>query len=181
MDWLVNDEPVSRPSSSGTGSLQESNLSGAAATWIQPQQIEMSPYDMLRSILGDGRSDEEIENALESNGYDLSTTIMALMGPSSMFEEHSTPSEQGQVLIGKSMISNQPITISQASQTRSSVICRYWLSTGSCSRADCRFSHDLSSHICKYVIPSNQLSVHSIHFSQLDLYSIFCYKPVLSF
>lgn len=151
VDWLVNDDLPSRPSSSGMDSNQESNLSGAAASWIQPQQTDMSPYDMLRSILGDGRSDEEIETALEANGYDLSTTIMALMGNQVMYEEQNTaPGSEGQVLIGKSMQS-QPISIAQAGQIRSSVICKYWLSTGTCLRADCRFSHDLNSHICKYV------------------------------
>lgn len=152
VDWLVSDDSPSRPSSSGAGSNQESVLSGAAATWIQPQQTDMSPHDMLRSILGDGRSDEEIETALEANSYDLSSTIMALMGNQTMFgEQTALHSSEGQVLIGKSMTPSEPIAINQHNQGRSSVICKYWLSTGNCLRADCRFSHDLSSHICKYV------------------------------
>ena len=152
VDWLVNDDSPSRPSSSGAGSGYESGLSGAAAAWIQPQQTDMSPYDMLRSILGDGRSDEEIETALEANGYDLSTTIMSLMGSQETFEElRVLPENDGQILIGKSMMPSQPISINQANQGRSSIVCKYWLSTGNCLRADCRFSHDLSGHICKYV------------------------------
>ena len=151
VDWLVSDDSPSRPSSSGAGSNQESVLSGAAAAWIQPQQTDMSPYDMLRSILGDGKSDEEIESALESNGYDLSSTIMTLMSDQSLYEEQNIiPNNEAQILIGKSMAPTQPIAISQNSQGRSNVICKYWLSTGNCLRADCRFSHDLSSHICKY-------------------------------
>ena len=151
VDWLVNEDAPSRPSSSGAGSAHESVLSGAAAAWIQPQQTDMSPYDMLRSILGDGKSDEEIETALESNGYDLSSAIMALMGSHNMFEDQAsvTMNNEGQILIGKSMVPSQPITINQPSQGRSNVVCKYWLSTGNCLRADCRFSHDLSSHICK--------------------------------
>lgn len=150
VDWLVNDDSPSRPPSSGAGSTQESVLSGAAAAWIQPQQTDMSPYDMLRSILGDGRSDEEIETALESNGYDLSSTIMALMGNQSMFEgQNAMQNNENQIVIGKSMAPSQPISINQPSQARSNVVCKYWLSTGNCLRADCRFSHDLSSHICK--------------------------------
>lgn len=153
VDWLVNDESTSRPSSSGAGSGYESGLSGAAAAWIQPQQTEMSPYDMLRSVLGDGRSDEEIESALEANGYDLSATLMALMEDQSLGQpvQLTVPEQDGRILIGKSMTASQPIPIDRLETTRSSIVCKYWLSTGSCLRADCRFSHDLSSHICKYV------------------------------
>ena len=152
VDWLVNDDSPSRPTSSGAGSGYESGLSGAAAAWIQPQQTDMSPYDMLRSILGDGRSDEEIEAALESNGFDLSTTIMSLMGNQETLEDQTLlPDNDGHILIGKSMLPTQPMTIHQSNPGRSSIICKYWLSIGACLRADCRFSHDLSGHICKYV------------------------------
>ena len=158
VDWLVNEDSFSRPSSSGAGSAYENGLNGAAATWIQPQSTDMSPYDMLRSILGDGKSDEEIEAALEANGYDLSTTIMSLMGQGVFEEQNNVANEGGQVLIGKSMLSSQPVSITQSNQ-RSSVVCKYWLATGSCLRADCRFSHDLSSHICKYVVLNAALPV----------------------
>lgn len=148
VDWLVNDDSQSRPSSSGAGSAYESVLSGAAAAWIQPQQNDMSPYDMLRSVLGDGRSDEEIETALEANGYDLSTTIMNLMGTYSQ-DQNLMPDQDRQILIGKSMMPSQPMMIDPSERGRSSIVCKYWLSNGNCLRADCRFSHDLSSHICK--------------------------------
>lgn len=153
VDWLVNDGMNSRPSSSGAGSAYESGLSGAAASWIQPQQHEMSPYDMLRSVLGDGKTDEEIESALEAGGYDLSTTLANLMGSQVMYPHEQTymPETNGQILIGKSMTTSQPVLTDQASRSRSSIVCKYWLANGSCLRADCRFSHDLSSHICKYV------------------------------
>ena len=151
VDWLVNDESQSRPSSSGAGSAYESALSGAAAAWIQPQQNDMSPYDMLRSVLGDGRSDEEIESALEANGYDLSTTIMNLMGSqvASAQGQNFMSDQDRQIVIGKSMMPSQPVMIDQSERGRSSIVCKYWLSNGNCLRADCRFSHDLSSHICK--------------------------------
>ena len=151
VDWLVNDDSQSRPSSSGAGSGYESGLSGAAAAWIQPQQNDMSPYDMLRSVLGDGRSDEEIESALEANGYDLSTTIVNLMGSqvASNQDQNFMQDQDRQILIGKSMMPSQPMMIDQSERGRSSTVCKYWLSNGNCLRADCRFSHDLSSHICK--------------------------------
>ena len=160
VDWLVNEEITSRPSSSGTGSVLESSLNAAAATWIQPQQNEMSPYDMLRSVMGDGKSDEEIETVLEASGYDLSTALMNLMGNQGGYQQDQNyfPESNNQVLIGKSMMTTQPIMIDQNERTRSTTVCKYWLSNGSCLRADCRFSHDLSSHICKYVAGIGLLS-----------------------
>lgn len=155
VDWLVSEEPNSRPSSSGAGSAYESGLSGAAAAWTQPQQNEMSPYDMLRSVLGGGKTDEEIESALEANGYDLSTTLMNLMGGQELYSDQQgmTYQQENQILIGKSMAPSQPLVMDQrAEKPRSSIVCKYWLSNGNCLRADCRFSHDLSNHICKYVL-----------------------------
>lgn len=152
VDWLVNDEANSRPSSSGAGSAYDGGLNGAAASW-QPQQHQMSPYDILRSVIGDGKTDEEIETALEANGYDLSAAIMSFMGPQQIYaQEQMYGSENGgQILIGKSMLTSQPVPIEQPGRSRSGIVCKYWLANGSCLRADCRFSHDLSSHICKYV------------------------------
>ena len=156
VDWLVNEDTSSRPSSSGAGSASESGLNAAAASWIQPQQNEMSPYDMLRSVMGDGKSDEEIEGALEASGYDLSTTLMTLMGTKERFQQEQSylPENEGQILIGNSMMQSEPITIDPTERGRSNIVCKYWLSNGSCLRADCRFSHDLSSHICKYAFAS---------------------------
>lgn len=151
VDWLVNDESASRPSSSGAGSAYGSVLNGDAAPWIQPQQHDMSPHDMLRSVLGDGKSDEEMDIALEANGYDLSATLMSLMGSQGAYQEDSAymPENDGQIIIGKSMAANQPVLIDQPQRARSSIVCKYWSANGSCLRADCRFSHDLSRHICR--------------------------------
>ena len=159
VDWLVNEGSTSRPSSSGAGSASESGLNAAAASWSYPSQNEMSPYDMLRSVMGDGKTDEEIEAALEANGYDLSATIMNFMGNTTPYPQEQQsyfPENDGQVLIGKSMNSSQPIMIDQ-DRGRSNIVCKYWLSNGNCLRADCRFSHDLSSHICKYAYVSELL------------------------
>ena len=152
VDWLVSEGPSSRPTSSGAGSAFESSLNGAAAPWIQPQQNEMSPYDMLRSILGESKSDAEIEAALEANSYDLSATIAFLMGnPETYAEPNVVPANEGQVMIGKSMQQTQPSTLAQAT-SKSPIICKYWLATGNCLRADCRFSHEFGNTICRYVL-----------------------------
>ena len=151
VDWLVNEDMTSRPSSSGAGSSSGTGLNAAAADWVPSQQNEMSPHDMLRSILGDFKSDEEIENALEANGYDLSSTIMGLMGTSGEYQQDQTyfPSQESQILIGKSVTTAAALPLDSGDRGRSNVICKYWLANGSCLRADCRFSHDLSRHVCK--------------------------------
>lgn len=145
VDWLLNDEPRSRPSSSGTGT--GSAYDGSS---YETQQNEMSPYDMLRSVLGDGRSDEDIEAALAANAYDLSMTLMSLMGPQMPYQQEQTfmPQPGGELLIGKSMVTERPAA-DQSARGRNPVICKYFLSGGRCMRADCRFSHDLSGHVCK--------------------------------
>lgn len=149
VDWLLNDESRSRPSSSGTGA----GSAYEGSTWNDSQQNEMSPYDMLRSVLGDGRSDEDIEAALAANGYDLSLTLMSLMGSPTAYQQdqHFVPEQGREVLIGKSMMTRRPVAVDQTTHGRSPIICKYFLSGGRCMRADCRFSHDLSGHICKYV------------------------------
>lgn len=143
----MNDDGGSNTSSSAGG---QSGLNAAAAEYISPQNTEMSPYDMLRSILGPSKSDEEIEAALAMHGYDLSATIMAFMegqtGDSNMAQANDV---KNAILIGKSMASSISRPITPAGQQKSGVVCRFWLSTGQCLRADCRFSHDLSNHICK--------------------------------
>ncbi len=155
VDWLVNDDTASNASSAGGRYSGESGLSGAAAAWVQPQQIDMSSYDMLRSVLGDEKSDEEIEKALEMNGYDLSATIMTLMDGQYMGAQQvqtAMADQNGKILVGKSMQTNNPISGTSPEQRRSGVVCRFWLQDGQCFRADCRYTHDLSNHICKYVM-----------------------------
>ena len=149
VDWIVNDDNASATSSSA-GVSTSSGLNAAAAEYVHPQQSEMSPYDMLRSILGPAKSDEEIEAALAMHGYDLSATIIAFMdgqiGDATTVQAQMADNKNA-VLIGKAMEVARPAT--PVGQQRSNVVCRFWLSTGSCLRADCRFSHDLSNHICK--------------------------------
>lgn len=162
VDWLVNDDGGSNTSSSAGGS----GLNAAAAEYIQPQQSDMSPYDMLRSILGPSKSDEEIEAALAMHGYDLSATIMAFMEGQTVDPNAAQTAEaKNAILIGKSMTADIPRPVTPAGQQRSGVVCRFWLSTGQCLRADCRFSHDLSNHICKYWVMGNCLAGDTCIFS----------------
>ena len=160
VDWLVGDDLASNASSTGTGTL-----SAAAPEW-QPQP-DMSPHDILRSVLGDRKTNEEIEEALEKSSYDLGQTIALLTGADNSdtpLIHESLLKPDGSVLIGKSMTSEQirPVT---PNAVKSPVVCKYWASTGSCLRADCRFAHDTSNHVCKYWLSGKCLAGDSCQFS----------------
>lgn len=146
VDWLVSDDALSITSLHG----QASGLNAAAPEYVSAQQTDMTPYDMLRSILGQSKTDEEIEGALALHGYDLSATIAAIMesqGQDPINVAALTP-EAKSILIGKAM-TPEPRPSTPSNQQKSGIICKFYLSTGQCLRADCRFSHDLSNHICK--------------------------------
>ncbi|KAK8163014.1 hypothetical protein BKA80DRAFT_274282 [Phyllosticta citrichinensis] len=126
----------------------------------------MTPYDMLRSILRDERSDEEIQRALEENGYDFTATIQAMMDSQGLNGSHSLLLNQPEktFVVGKSMSpSFRPATPS--AQTKTHVLCKYWLQNGQCARADCRFSHDPSKTVCKYWLAGNCLAGETCLFS----------------
>ncbi|PGH20713.1 hypothetical protein AJ80_03473 [Polytolypa hystricis UAMH7299] len=154
VDWLVSDDARSTASSTG--------LNGAAPEWIAPP--DMDPYDMLRSVLGDRKSNEEIEEALEANSYDLGATIAALTEPHHN-DGNVAVNNEGRVLVGKSMAMENMRPVTPSGPSRSPVICKYWLSTGQCLRADCRFSHDLRGHLCKYWMMGNCLAGDGCPFS----------------
>ncbi|KAH8164296.1 hypothetical protein CIB48_g3981 [Xylaria polymorpha] len=162
VDWLVSDDALSVSSSVGN----ISGLNAAAPEYVSAQQSDMTPYDMLRSILGQSKTDEEIETALALHGYDLSATITAMMesqGSDSTDATALSP-ESKSILIGKSTTPDiRPSTPS--TQQKTGIICKFYLSTGQCLRADCRFSHDLSNHICKYWIMGNCLAGDTCIFS----------------
>lgn len=143
VDWLVADDAASVASSTGTGSL-----SAAAPEWVP--QPDMSPYDMLRSVLGDQMSDEQIENALEEHSYDLSATIAELLGTDkATAATTSTAAEVTNVLVGKSLAPTGTGRPGTPGGSKSPIVCKYWLASGSCLRADCRFAHDTSGYLCK--------------------------------
>lgn len=146
VDWLVSDDAVSVTSSIGGSS----GLNVCAPEFVSSQQqADMTPYDMLRSILGQSKTDEEISAALAMHGYDLGATVAAFM--ENQVQDNlasAAQAEENRTVIGKSLASDgRPTT--PAEQQKAGVICKYYLSTGQCLRADCRFSHDLSNHICK--------------------------------
>lgn len=147
VDWLVNDDATAASSHPKAPSVASSvtSLSAAAPEFQPPPRA--NPYDTLRSVLGNTKTDDELNAALEENGYDLAATMTALT-ENGEAQEMAGANSNGRILVGKSMSANhsRPQTPSNA---RSSIVCKYWSTTGQCLRADCRFSHDLTSHICK--------------------------------
>lgn len=158
VDFLVNDDDASSNASFGEY-YQGPN------EYTVPYTVDMSPYDMLRSVLRDHRTDQELEKILQDNGYDLSATIADLIEQQEP-ESQSQPSEKRAVTIGMSMSPTpRTRTLTPASQAKTPVVCRYWMATGSCARADCRFGHDLTNHICKYWLAGDCLAGDSCIFS----------------
>ncbi|KAK0632272.1 hypothetical protein B0T14DRAFT_415164 [Immersiella caudata] len=164
VDWLVSDDALSVTSSVGGSS----GLNVAAPEFAPTQQNDMTPYDMLRSILGQSKTDEEIGAALAMHGYDLGATVAAIMDTQmqdnlALAAQAAQAEEARVVVIGKSMTPDaRPTT---PAEQKSGVICKFFLSTGQCLRSDCRFSHDLSSHICKYWVAGNCLAGNTCIFS----------------
>lgn len=150
VEWLLQDETASNASSTG--------LSAAAAEWLP--QPDMSPYDILRSVLGDKKTDDEIEKALNQHSYDLGATIAALVGTE---DAQYTAIPDSNILVGKSMAAQPRPTTPNASKTP--VVCKYWLASGSCLRADCRFAHDTSGYLCKYFMQGQCLAGDACQFS----------------
>ena len=146
VDWLVSDDAVSVTSSIGGSS----GLNVAAPEFVSTQQTDMTPYDMLRSIFGQTKTDDEIRSALAVHGYDLGAAIAAIMD--TQMKDNLALAAQAEeakgIVIGRSMTPDaRPST--PGDQQKSGVICKFFLSTGQCLRSDCRFSHDLNNHICK--------------------------------
>lgn len=146
VDWLVNDELVD-DTVSVASSFGGSSVLNAAAPEFSSQQTSasMRPHDILRSILGESRTDDEITQALIDHGYDLGAVLGSMM--ETQEPSPSTSAETNGYLIGKSMTPDiRPTT---PADQKTGMMCKFFLSSGTCMRADCRFSHDLSSSICR--------------------------------
>lgn len=139
IDSLVNDDTQSNASSFiGDPASQD---------WAPGQSMDV--YDILRTVLPHDKSNEELEQLLQENNWDLSTTINALMGAQGLDPSQPafTAPEQPTVIVGKSMATFRPST--PLGQQKSHILCKYYMANGSCARADCRFSHDPQRFICK--------------------------------
>lgn len=142
VDWLVSDDANSTTLTPGL------NVPGSLSATAPEFVPDMSPHDILRTVLGDNRTNEEIEMALSVNGYDLGATIASLSQERNAGSVSQQP-DDSRIVVGKSTVMDQPRSVTPSGPNRTPIVCKYWLSTGQCLRADCRFSHDLTSHVCK--------------------------------
>lgn len=146
-DWLIDDDTIGNPSSGHPADSSNESVTD----WGLQASVEMSPYDILRHILRGEKSDREIVEILEANAYDLSAALASLTrgGVTNRDQASLRQFEQNKtILVGKSM-NPEPRSLTPIDQAKSGIVCKYWLSTGECLRADCRFSHDLANHVCK--------------------------------
>ncbi|KAI9894682.1 MAG: hypothetical protein M1814_002038 [Vezdaea aestivalis] len=166
VDWLVNNASAVGSAPTSPGLSQESGYFGTLETYSQPFQSDMSPYDILRSVVGEGRSDDDIQTTLQANNYDLGATINDMMERP---QDAPKPASQKEnvISIGKSMSPNvlRPPTPAGSQRPPAPAVCKYWMSHGACLRADCRFTHDLSNQICKYWMVGNCLAGDTCIFS----------------
>ena len=156
VEWLVNDDAANNAAG---------DPNGYPADWSAANA--MDPYDLLRSILGADKTNDELEKALEDSNYDLTATIVAAMegqAVEAISPAASVPEPEKSVLIGKSMSpAFRPAT--PAGQQKSHILCKYYLQSGHCARADCRFSHNPSKVLCKYWLAGSCLAGDSCQFS----------------
>jgi hypothetical protein len=143
-EWLTGDDAISNASS-----LPSDSLPNEAAN-----ALIMGPHDMLRSIFGEEFSNEYLEKTLEANGYDIAVTMNGLIESRGFIMDPAMSPPPPTILIGKSLSPKaRPST-----PAKTTVVCRYFLSNGSCARADCKFSHDTSATVCKYWLAGNCLA-----------------------
>lgn len=132
----INRKQVSKSKKKQKGiSLDEWNQKETSAEKTQ----EYSPFDMLRQVLGDQSTNDDIQHALEKNNFDIQRTLELLM-------KGKTQSHRERVL---------------QSETQ---VCKYFAQFGECLRADCMYSHDLSFRICRFWLQGECLSGDTCQF-----------------
>lgn len=107
------------------------------------REPKRTPFDLLRDLLGDDNSNEDIERILMHNDFHLERTIAMLSGK----------------LPGIELTKEQ---------MAARIMCRYFLS-GNCIRgSQCMYSHDGSSRICRFwlhekcVMGENCIFMHDV-------------------
>ncbi|ODV91309.1 hypothetical protein CANCADRAFT_31987 [Tortispora caseinolytica NRRL Y-17796] len=102
-----------------------------SSMYYQPDITEQipqgDPHDSIRKLYGVTSSNAELDRILEKNQYELLSTANYI-------------SSQERTSVG-----SRPIIVDHKS-----TICRYFLSSGSCARPDCHFTHDLSTVFCRH-------------------------------
>lgn len=107
-------------------SMHKGELSNSPRAVVSEREPKKkTPFDLLRELLGEDNSNEDIERILTHNDYHLERTIGMLSGKLPDIELNKE-------------------------QMASRIMCRYFLS-GNCIRgSQCMYSHDGSSRICRF-------------------------------
>ncbi|KAK3641250.1 hypothetical protein LTR56_011490 [Elasticomyces elasticus] len=127
VDWLVNDNEDASSNTSYGDTTPNTGAEGYMTTGYGAE-MEMSPYDMLRSILQAPSTDAELESVLEANGYDLSQTINSLM------EAQGFNTSNALAAAVQEQRSVQSVLIGH--------VCKFWLQGNCLAGPNCLFSHD---------------------------------------
>lgn len=124
----------------------------------------MSPFDMLRNILGKENSDEDIEHALEKYGFDISNILKLLM-PTTTVDISATDAANS-TNVGSEQIDKMPsIQQNRGPSPTDKTVCKYFIQWGECLRSDCMYSHDLTSTICRFWLRGHCLAGDTCPFS----------------
>lgn len=124
----------------------------------------MNPFDILRSVLGSSDLDEDISKALEKNGFDIQRVLEIMKDnmesiQQEQFQDHEQdeqPNHADDESVSDSI--GDSIYLDNAQNEHSKVLCKYFVQYGECLRADCFYSHDLSSRICKFWLQGSCLA-----------------------
>lgn len=139
-------------------------------------ETDLAPFDLLRAVLGGNYSDDLIQKTLEKHNYDINVVIIVLQkyddqavteqGDENEEEEVEVPEEvfvaihnaEGQNFAAQSYAPqhhaeedyDEPYQEPLLPGREEKVLCKYFVQFGECLRADCRYSHDLTSRVCRF-------------------------------
>lgn len=118
------------------------------------QSDAMTPFDMLRNILGEENSDQDIEHALEKYGFDIQNILKLLMSEEKP-QESPAPSDDDELQEEQR----------DSARVKEKIVCKYFIQWGECLRSDCMYSHDLTSTICRFWLKGHCLAGESCPFT----------------
>lgn len=144
--WRSNDsEPAVRPSYSRQSRNRDKKYYADAAQsehFVSTAlEKRMTPFDMLRTVIGHEKSDAQIKQVLAQCEFDLAEALNTLMQ-----NTHQVQTEH------------------KEREVKKKTVCRHFMN-GACMRSDCWFSHDIDRTVCKYWLAGNCLAGENCVFS----------------
>ncbi|KAG5355834.1 hypothetical protein CJU89_5547 [Yarrowia sp. B02] len=149
-------------------------------------ETDLAPFDLLRAVLGGNYSDDLIQSTLEKHNYDINVVIVVLQkynDGSEHVEEEEEAAEQPEeepVYDYNDYTNYEDPSIYEEEYDEDEeeiyaalallpgreekVLCKYFVQFGECLRADCRYSHDLTSRVCRFWVRGACLNGESCAF-----------------